>query len=108
MIFDDLERKKVNANKKTDLIKEVLKSRTKQDWDFNIFDRTFYTLKAILVVLIGREKHIRYDDSIIVTTFNFHSVYSLDCFNAYEWNELVVGYGYFKNWHYDINSDGNC
>lgn len=96
--------------KKLKVIKYVLIQRCKghENWSLNRIQRWFYTLKSILCILFGLRKQFTWDDDIIDgVAYWDHSTNPWGYYGSeYDWTELDVGYGYFKNWKYDVIRNG--
>lgn len=99
---------------KRNLIKAILKDRL--FFHDNYFSarhwwwRWFYSAKAIICVVIGREGDLYGDPDAIdsVAFLNYRSVFSLDCMDAKEWDEIAISPGVFRGWRYGVYSNGNC
>lgn len=91
-------------------IKLALKQRCKwhDNRSLSHLERYFYTLKVIICLLLNRRKNMCLSDSIdSVAVDNFRHSYSFDVVGGYDWEDLQVGFGIFKNWHYNIVSTSN-
>lgn len=87
---------------------EAIKQRAKynDEHELNRAQRWFYTAKAIICLLAGRQKslYVCLDNKIdSVACWGFWTDFD-GCSN---WTELAVGRGVFVNWHYDIYGNGS-
>lgn len=74
------------------------------NWSLRRAWRWFYTLKAVLCVLLrreGRPAGERYPEHVEVSQVFLNKLYA-----GWEGCWLVVGYGVFRNWWFDVDSDG--
>lgn len=104
---------------KRDWIKAILKTSymVEQNWYFGRFHRLimwFYKIKAILCVLIGRERPHDYDKDYISVGIDNYS--TLDMFGqiaadiwheGHDWDEIAVGKGLFSGWSYETFANGD-
>jgi hypothetical protein len=70
----------------------------------NRWERWFYTLKVFICLAIGRKRHFGWRCTPVeVGTIRSHQ-------DGYGWSAtwICVGYGLFRNWGYEITSDGDC
>jgi hypothetical protein len=86
-------------------------ARWEEDHSLSWSQRIFYTLKAVLCMLLHRQRSSWLKDRITVAIFDEDHVGP--CGGALpewatNWNELVVGAGLLKGWFYDIYNDSNC
>jgi hypothetical protein len=86
-------------------------ARFEDDYSLNWIQRIFYTCKAILCMLLHRQKSYWGRDYLTVAIFDEEHIGS--CGGALpgwaaDWNQLVVGVGVLKGWFYDIFCDSNC
>lgn len=86
--------------------KEALKQRVKynENIELNRTQRWFYTTKAIICLMIGRQKNLYTTDDKIDSVANWGYWTSLD--GGGNWTELAVGRGVLRNWYYDIYKNG--
>lgn len=95
-------------------IEEVLRQRGKFhdcSLDLNCIQRWFYTLKAVICLLLNRRKNFGFEDidsMVVMAVWNMTEWQSPDFMGtAYDWTELVVGIGIFKEWYFDICRNGS-
>lgn len=67
----------------------------------NRLKRWFYTMKAVICLLLNRRNSLWPAEGYEVSYFNYQSGYH------YSWDEFRVGEGIFRNWHYDIYNNGD-
>jgi hypothetical protein len=76
----------------------------------------FYYFKAIYCIFMRRKKDLWLElDGVTVAMWNIYYPHEDPDFGigidppelARIWDELIVGRGIFKNWHYDIYLNGN-
>jgi len=86
-------------------------ARHEEDCSLTWPQRIFYTLKAVLCMLLRSQQSHGLKNCITVAIFDVDHVGP--CGGALpewatNWNELVVGAGLSKGWFYDIYNDSNC
>jgi hypothetical protein len=96
----------------------TVKNRCKDDQEFHInrLERWFYTLKLCYCVLVGRTrikvyKHFNNKNKSDLEKFYPDVVTGAEIrsrYDGYSWDAtwIEVGYGYFSNWWYRIEEDG--
>ena len=78
------------------------------DWNLKWYDQLFYTVKYIICRVFHLWQKEDYPDTIYVAFYNNKSYYSEDCSNAFSWEYLTVGLGYFHGWFCGEGWDTNC
>lgn len=91
-------------------IKLAIKQHCKEDENYSLskFQQWFHTVKYIICRVFRIWQKKDYADTVYVAYFNNEPYMSMDCSNAYRWDYLSVGYGYFINWFCSEGSDTNC
>jgi len=91
----------------------VLKHWASHEQDIRLSwpERIFYTLKAVVCMLINRRQS--HGTTAYITVTIFDEVHVGPCGGALpewaeNWNQVVVGVGILKGWWYDIYNDSNC
>jgi hypothetical protein len=70
-------------------------------WKLTRIQRWLYTAKALICLLLNSRDSLWSEDSIEVAYWNYHGGYNAS------WQEFHVGQGIFKNWVYDVYSNGD-
>ena len=65
------------------------------------------TIKTLICILFNRQGDLWGKDHIDVAILNHRPAYTMEVMGGYDWNCIVVGYGYFKNWYYDKYENSN-
>ena len=55
------------------------------------------TIKTLICILFNRQGDLWGKDHIDVAILNHRPAYTMEVMGGYDWNCIVVGYGYFKN-----------
>lgn len=104
-----MELAKVRLRDDLDWLVPILRDRCRQeqDWALSRGQRWAYTAKALLVILLRRDRECRYNfDSVTVASTGFHSTFSLDFGSGEDWIDLVVGRGLFRGWWFGTRTNG--
>ena len=86
----------------------VQRAKHHENYSLNRIQRWFYTFKAIICILLKLKKQFTWKDDVVdcVATWNFTTYPYGYSGTEYSWTQLDVGYGYFKNWRYNISQEG--
>lgn len=75
----------------------------------NLFYRVKFTIIFILNFSMSKkQKKHSYLNELVVYYTEPVSVWSMDCSNAMDWNELIVGKGIISNWFWYDRDNSNC
>lgn len=72
---------------------------------FKWWQKVFYVFKTIVCIILNRRRSLWADSNAVdsMACWDFAGWTSPDIIGeACDWTELAVGYGYFKDWHFDI------
>ncbi|WP_217597149.1 hypothetical protein [Cohnella sp. GbtcB17] len=75
--------------------------KSHRDTDLNRVQRWLYTLKAYICLFFNLREDLWTADSIEVAYDGYTGGYNAS------WTEYHVGAGIFRNWHYDIYTNGD-
>lgn len=83
-------------------------SESCSEWTLSIFQRWFYSMKAILCIWFNLipEEDIEIYNHIPVCHFDFGQPAHHEYGGAY-WTNGIVGHGYFSNWWYGEEEDAS-
>lgn len=92
-------------------IKNVLMQRGKFNYELSCLERWFYSLKAVICLVLNRRTNYWAKDCIdscidSMAIWNITEWQSPDG-TAYDWTELAVGIGVLKEWYFDIYRNGS-
>jgi hypothetical protein len=91
--------KEIEQSRRKEGLKWAILQRCEYESDYtlNQLQRWFYTFKAIVCLLMNRKTDLWAEDCIsTVAYWDYHGGY------RDSWEQLAVGRGVFKNWHYDV------
>ena len=87
-----------------------------QDWDYIGIDewslgplrKTWLVIKTAIAIIIGREKCLYASfDAVTMASTDAWRVWSMDCINAHEWDELCTSIQWWDFCYYTFRN-GDC
>ena len=86
------------------------RGRYTQDWNLGTWGRLFYSAKALICLLLQRQRDLWAKDCVdsIAMWDEAPMAGTENPSWAASWEELVVGHGIFSDWYYDTYNNANC